>query len=413
MGKNQSGYITVLLIFSGLQAFSQPVKTGDILRIKLDKELIADTAVMRLGMGNIFFSADFDAGNFRLPVNWKNAEVAAIIEKNSTVFPVYIARYKDETGSFKYYIDRNSNNSFLDEEELEFRKATAALKIADVIIGFRMKTDSLATRKIVYQILVTTEGRYYEYALKKEYSTGTFRSDGVSRKIELYTSFREPFYSSTGKGLIMAMDINANGAIHKTADYLDSVIDKPVRNEIIWDVSTPVIAGNTAFQFRQMDPDGKWIEFEKVALFQSFAEGSNIPDTNHFFTGAERKEIEKISLNKAPLTLLILSSTSCIPCERIRPALNNIAEEFVARGLTSFILLREQSTPEINGYFAEHLYKAKPLFSNDASWHQLNPATIVPMFYLVNKKGEIVYKSIGAGDQQAKLLRWYIKTNLP
>jgi hypothetical protein len=81
--------------------------------------------------------------------------------------------------------------------------------------------------------------------------------------------------------------------------------------------------------------------------------------------------------------------------------------------LKSFILLRENEPREITDYLSAHDYKAEALVGDEESWSKLNSETIVPMFYLINSKGVVVYKDIGAGINQENFLKWYIMHNLP
>jgi hypothetical protein len=86
------------------------VLPGKVYRAALKKELIADTMAIKPGMGNLFFSNKF-SNEIKIPALWKSPELAGVIENDTTLVPVYIARYKDENGVYKYVLDSNSDGT--------------------------------------------------------------------------------------------------------------------------------------------------------------------------------------------------------------------------------------------------------------------------------------------------------------
>jgi len=387
----------------------------EIFRVPLQKELIADSTAMKPGMGNLFFSNEFAANEIKIPAQWKNAEVAAIIEHDSLLASVFIARYKDETGVYRYFADKNGDGDISDEKELVFTAGTQDLSVADVFLTVKSKNRTVSDRMIHYQIINPVDAKEkdkYVYALLKEYRAGTLQIGNFSSKIELYSFFRRPYFQREGIGTTFFIDLNGDGTINKKASYInqDGV---PVRSERMLDPRSPIRINGIILKLKKLDTEGNWIEFEKQDMNTGFGEGFVLPPENTKYKSLSEPEAEKkLVPDPGGLTLLILSSKTCIPCEQIRPALNKLNDEFTPRGLNSFIMLRENDPAEVADYLSKHEYKAKALISDKEGWSKLNSETIVPMFYLINSSGEIVYKDIGAGADKEYFLRWYIKKSL-
>jgi len=46
--------------------------SGNVYRVSLKKEMISDTVSTKPGMGNLFFSNDFNSKEIKVPLAWEN-----------------------------------------------------------------------------------------------------------------------------------------------------------------------------------------------------------------------------------------------------------------------------------------------------------------------------------------------------
>lgn len=390
-------------------------KNSNILKVSLTKSAISDTTKIKPGLGNLFFSEKFDTSKIKLPLQWKKPEVAALIENDSTFASILIARYKDTSGNFMYFPDRNADNDFRDEKELVFKETTSGFRVADLPITIKSIEKNVSSKIIYFQLLLPSnpkEKDKYVYALQKEYWTATFLINNFPIKMELYRFFRELTFHKDFKGVRFYIDMNNDESVSKEQNRLNTD-GSPIKSEQIADPFAVFMVNGTALKIKEIDEKGDWIELEKQNENTGYNEGFILPGDNRMFKSLLDSTLEKQLIPvKGGLTLLILSSKTCIPCERIRPGLNKLNDEYGPKGLNSYIMLKESGLEEVNEYLTKHEYRALPLLSNEVSWAKLNSQIIVPMFYIFDSNGIIVYKGIGAGPEQEGFLKWHIEKNL-
>ena len=405
---------------SGVERITQPtgpmqLHSPGVFRVLLHSREIPDSASMKPGIGNLFFNSEYNKTALQVPRKWVNVEMAPLILNNKFVEDVFIARCKNKNGNYEYYPDSNADGNFRNEQKLVFKEGGRAYTIANMRVALKQKNKTGGRLLLDFQLLIPVnagEKEKYVYALQKKYYTGLLKTGDVSIRVEFYRSFKSPFFEPANRSFTLYMDANADGSIYKGPSLITPG-EQYLKSELVADPMALVKIGNNSFSLKAIDPNGRWVDFERNNQVFGVEEGFIVPVENRLYKGFPGNDTT-INIIPAPgsLSLVILSAVGCAPCERIRPALNRLDDIYKLKGLNSYIMLRDSSLAQVNGYFEKHLYNARKLATHEENWNVLNRKSFVPVFYIINSEGMVIFKGIGAPPEQEQLLEWVVRNNL-
>jgi peroxiredoxin len=108
---------------------------------------------------------------------------------------------------------------------------------------------------------------------------------------------------------------------------------------------------------------------------------------------------------KEKVVVLKFWFTSCMPCLTDIPKLNNLVEEFKKRDDILFIAPALDRKPVIEKLLKVHPFSFKIAYSAMDVSQKFNKQQVYPSYFIINKKGKIVYIDSGSKKSNDKDLR--------
>jgi hypothetical protein len=351
-------------------------------RVLLTKKLYPN-AKPYYGMRNIFFSETKDVPA-RYPTKWQDVSLAPIIQHDG-LKTIYAARYRDDSGEFRFVVDRNADLNFQDEAELQFSLFEDIL-IADVEIEIhhsnKLPADDL---KVDYQLLRIEQ---YFYARVREYWEGTLVLKDEPYQITLRPrSIKFPILGVTSN-TICSIDINQDRQMNES--WKIEKDGRLIASELI-DITGPFLVGETRLRAVSLEESGQFLNLRSTDEIEGTAVGFRGPD----FAAVDIDGMER-NLSFADHNLLLLEfwSIHCPWSEIVRPGINALMEKHP--NLSVLSLSKEKDSEEIREFMTAYDSKSLILLRNDSAWHTYNPTIATPMFYLFDRTGTILIKGRGA-----------------
>ena len=91
-------------------------------------------------------------------------------------------------------------------------------------------------------------------------------------------------------------------------------------------------------------------------------------------------------------------ATWCPPCVYEMPAMEKLHKQFEKDGLVILAVNYQESADRVRDFFREHHLTFAALLDRDAKVFELYQAWALPASVIVNKRGEIVGRAVGAKD---------------
>jgi thiol-disulfide isomerase/thioredoxin len=340
------------------------------------------------GMSNIFFQPASE--EFTFSQSWKNPEVAILSEPDGFK-PVHVLRYETTDDKRKYLADTDSDFDFTDEDKLTFINKNDQ-SVADVIIQLK-SINNEHTLPVNFQIVKIQDWRYGRIS---EHRQGKISLNGVEYEVKMYPGTRNhPIYESSS-WLNFLVDLNKDG---KFSDRWQVEDGGSLLNSEKIDVTQLFALNNETFQITSIDSTGKVVSLKRSEQDSAAAEGFNIP--NYKTTTLQNNKSDLYTYLDKP-TILEFWSTSCPFSEAARPEINQLYESHNDQ----FNLIstpREKGLDEIENHLESHPKKGVLLLRDEKTWEELNPLPVSPLYYLIDRNGEIIMKAQGASA--VKLLK--------
>jgi thiol-disulfide isomerase/thioredoxin len=351
-------------------------------KIELEKVVEdAETVQNFTGMSNIFFQPI--SRKFSYSENWIEPEVAVLSEADGFK-PVYVLRYENSDGETKYLVDTNSDMDFTDENELTFITENNR-SVADAVIHIKSITKNY-TIPVNFQIVKIQDWRYGRIS---EYRQGAISLNGVEYEVQMYPGTRNHPIYETSPWLNFLVDLNKDG---KFSDRWQIDDGGNLLNSEKIDVTQPFVLNNKTFQIASIDSTGKVVSLKRSEQDSAAAKGFNIP--NYKTTTLQNNKADLYTYLDKP-TILEFWSTSCPFSEAARPEINQLYESHKDK-FNLISIPREKGHDEIENHLKKHHKKGVLLYQDEKIWEELNPLPVSPLYYLIDKNGEIIMKAQGA-----------------
>ena len=366
------------------------ISSSNEIVISLEKRSLPSTGPL-FGMSNIFF-AKIDGKKITLPKNWRDVEIAAVIDD----FFVSAVRYKDDLGEVKYVVDTDGDIEYAREKPLTFN-TFGDMRIADVIIHVNFQRPYRPViRDVAYQIILSKDG--YTYARIAEYRQGTLNVGPNSYNVMVRPFSRNsPGFDLSG-GSICLLDSNQNGEFNERWE-LDSN-GNVIASETI-SITDPFMIGSKKLKLSELDVAGTRLKVGFTNEETSISKGFKAP--NFILKSLDDSSIELQSL-KGKIVLLEFWSVLCFFCERILPDVNALIKKNAGKEFVAIAVARESNAAEVTKHLAKNQREAKVALNSGDVWQTYNRQIITPTYYLIDKKGVIRLSGYGAYPNIIKVI---------
>ena len=345
------------------------------------------------GISNIFFKK-MDDGRFRYPEDWKEVEVAPVME-NPALVPIYAIRYRTADGGLTYAVDADGDLDFRNDSALQFRQA-GDLKIADVALSIRPSGASRAASSMVdYQVLLANDG--YTYTRISEYRQGQLRIGGKTYSIRLRPRGRNnPMFGLSGTTLCF-IDLNRDGAFSERWHISEGGELVP-REEV--EIAAPFIVGGEKLRIVALDPAGTALKIEPSSEEVSLFPGFKAPE--FALKGMDGRSYRLADL-RGKIVLLEFWSVSCPFCKGILPEVNALIRKEAGEDFVALAVAREEDADEIKRHVRDEPRNAI-VVHDKATWQTYDGPSITPTYYLIDTRGVIRLSGYGASSEQLKAI---------
>jgi len=102
-------------------------------------------------------------------------------------------------------------------------------------------------------------------------------------------------------------------------------------------------------------------------------------------------------------------ATWCLPCVREMPAMEKLHRQFEKDGLVILAVNFQESADRVRDFFLKHHLTFTALLDPDAKVFELYQAWALPASVIINKRGEIAGKAVGAKDWYSAEARQYFQ----
>ena len=376
-------YAAVWLFLGGVAAAQTPSN----LEVHLHKEPLPTSGERFIGITNIFFEAVQDEDLNLLP-EWDGVEVAEVAS-GEEFRPVYAIRYSDAADSVHYLLDTDTDLDFTDEEPLRFRKVGGVV-VADAEVRIRPPagTGDATFNPTAYQMIRSDDG--YVYARISEYRRGWVEVGGESFEVALRPSGRnEPLFAVSPNTLLF-IDQDQDGAFQERWAVSDS--GAVVETESA-DVTGPFLLGEQPFEVVEVNPDGTRLVLQPSEAEVAPTAGFTAPALSAYDLNGN---LHRLSDYTGRAVVLEFWSVHCPFCERARPQLNAIAEQFGGSDFEVIAIAREADAEEVHRHLKDHPKDATILLYDEAAWEEFNPQGATPTIYLIGPDGTIQLRGQGS-----------------
>jgi hypothetical protein len=203
-----------------------------------------------------------------------------------------------------------------------------------------------------------------------------------------------PFYGPEA-GTVFMIDLNGDGAFAERASV--TVGGRSISEEQVIPL-TPFVLGGQVLEIAGIDSAGKRIVLKRATETVAAVEQLRAPRVS-----ARLLDGSLLQFPTPPdtLTLLEFWSTSCPNAEKVRGALNALAQEPPGDGYRWVALARESERDSIAAHLADHPMQAIVARYDSTTWARYNPAGVTPLFVVVDRQGIVQLRAQGATALEA------------
>lgn len=347
---------------------------------------------LTLGLSNIFFappSPEIQRA-MRTGEGWTGIQIADVV-MGEGLGTIYAARFKMAGSDLMHYVvDTAGNLDFAHAQPLTFEpqpltfEPHARMLVAHLDLD--VHTTRGAHRRIPYQVWVSDDG--YTYARIAEYLTGRIRVGGKDYATKIRSAYRtDPFYSP-GPGTVFLIDLDGDGEIAEKPTVTRN--GAPAAAEQVM-ARTPFMLGKQAWEVADLDSMGSRLVIRRTKTRVAAVENFKAPQlVVRTLSGRSYRLSEQ-----SDVVLVEFWSVSCGFCEKVRPAVNELAD--AERGTFTWLAVaRESDRVEIEHFLAAHPMSATVALYDSAAWTTYNAIGVTPLFFVVDKKGVIRFRGAGA-----------------
>lgn len=360
------------------------VRTVPGVIVRLDR--VVDSSPSPLGLSNIFFappSPEIQRA-MRTAEGWNGIEIASIVEGDS-LRTIYAARFKlPGTDQMRYVVDTAGNLDFAHGQSLTFQP-WPHIEVANLSLD--VHTTRGTHRRIPYQISRSDDG--YTYARIAEYLTGRMAVDGKDYAVKVRSAYRQdPFYGP-GSGTVFLIDLDGNGAIAEKPSV--SLNGAPAAAEQVM-AGAPFMLGGRAWEIADVDSMGSRLVIRRTKARVAAVESFKAPQIVARTLSGRSYRLSK----QSGVVLVEFWSVNCGFCEKARPAANHLADAERGTSFTWLAIAHENDRVEIERFLAAHPMSALVALNDSTAWATYNPSGVTPFFVIVDTKGIIRFRAVGA-----------------
>ena len=329
------------------------------------------------------------------------------INTNSNLKYLYTELYfNDDSDTLAITIDTLNNNN----GTIYLLNSDNYIKLRDFTFS-RVKEISHLIFKAKFQININIQDQIFERTLDIRffpkskfilYDLRAYRFGEVKLKDSSYDIALELDPSASkfqlASGTYIYIDYNKDNFFNKRT-YLDHDSNLVFREK--FNLTDPFFLGNNSFTISKVGDDGKSISLSEYSSPNEPFLGFNAPDFSVInLTG------ETINLSDNPNMILILHfwSTSCPPCEIVRPYLNQLASKYSQRGDIRFLAITlDTDMKVIKRYLETRPINYEVVILSKKMEADYNAKTF-PRDIIINKHGEIVFDETGGYKDRADII---------
>ena len=337
------------------------------------------------GMSNIFFDSVpvTLADSVKVVPSWRNIAIADVVA-GPRMHAIRALRFTATAADTQYVIDTLGDLDFRRAARLVFQRR-GAMRVASVDLTVRGLAGTV--RRVPYQLLLSDDR--YSYARIAEYRTGMINVDGRSFAVRVRNRGRShPFYADDDYTVFM-FDLNGDGEFAEQAQL--SMGGHPVAAEQVMP-HRPFFLNGHAFEVSAIDSVGTRLQVSRSARASAVAPHFRAPELRApLLLGGEFR----LSAQRGSVTLIEFWATNCPYSERVRTALNALADSG-GPTLHWIAIARERDSTVIQQHLAVHPMNATVTMADSAAWETYNPIGATPTFIIVDQQGTVQFVASGA-----------------
>ena len=348
---------------------------------------VSDPTPARLrGMSNLFFEPLTAAlrDSVRTSTTWTDVSSDLLVDARQ-VAPVRVLRYRvaGDT-SWRFTVDSVGDLDFTRAPILSFARR-GPLQVAALDLAVR--TQAGIVRRVPYEVLRSDDG--YTYGRIAEYRTGQIELNGQRFAVRVSNAGRsQPVFDFEG-GANILVDLDGDGTLSDRATV--SVGGRPASAEQVRGGTVFELNGGL-YQLASLDAAGTELRLRPASRKGAVGINLKAPDVRaRRLNGSEFR----LSKQRGKVVLISFWATDCVPSASVRAPLN----ELVTKYGTSFVwaaVAKDTSRAEIDVYLKKSPMLGEVLQSDTATWRTYNPDVATPVFAIVDAKGVLRFRAVGA-----------------
>lgn len=337
------------------------------------------------GMSNIFFDSVpvVLTDSVKVAPIWRNLAIADVVA-GPRMHAIRALRFTSIAADTQYLVDTVGDLDFRRAAQLVFERR-GAMRVANVDLTVRSLAGTV--RRVPYQILLSDDR--YSYARIAEYRTGIINVDGRPFDVSVRNRGRsQPFYTDDDHTVFM-FDLNGDGEFAEQAQL--TMGGHPVAAEQVMP-HRPFFLNGHAFEVSAIDSAGTRLQVSRSTRTSAVAPHFHAPELRApLLLGGEFR----LSAQRGSVTLIEFWATNCPHSERVRRALNALADSG-GPSLHWIAIARERDSTVIQQHLALHPMNATVTLADSAAWETYNPVGATPTFIIVDQQGTVQFVASGA-----------------
>lgn len=384
-----------VLVALATASCTRAMRTDALMSSDVSLMPVLDSAPERyVGLTNIFFAAvpPERVGDVRANPEWRDLQIADLVDDRE-LRSIFAARYKVPGDSqYHYVVDTTGGLDFRQSAELRFARHRTTV-LATFPLTLSAAANPAHQRRVPFQVVAADDG--YTYARIADYRSGSIRVNDRDYAVRVRNRSRgHPFYGPEA-GTVFLIDLNSDGAFAERASV--TVGGRSISEEQVIP-RTPFVLGGQVLEIAGIDSAGRRLVLTRATETVAAVEQLRAP---RLAVRLLNGTLLQFPTPPDTLTLLEFWSTSCPNTEKVRGALNALAQEPPGAGFRWVALARESEGDSIAAHLAEHPMQATVARYDSTTWARYNPGGVTPLFVVVDRQGIVQLRAQGATALEA------------
>lgn len=337
-----------------------------------------------VGISNLMFDT-LPTGLLKLRPEWRQVEFD-VLSKPAGFRPVYVIRFRDADSVERIVVDLDADADLTNDVPLRFHRQ-GRVDMADAVVQLRGTGELRRDRAVTMQVIVATP---YAYGRIAEYRRGSVVVQNRTYALALRSASRMSPLIDLDADVRFFVDANGDRQLRERG-VVDG--DGNMRPSEAVRIDRPFLIGRAPFDAVGLDASASYLRLRRSSATVSPAVGFQTPSLSGRDVDGR---VHRLSALRGKVVLLSFWSTECPYSEQVRPALDSLAARLGDSAFEWVAMARDVDAAPIRAHLISHPMRATVLANDSPSWMEFNPGTITPLFYVIDRAGNVRVVESGA-----------------